>query len=114
MARTPAAYILASQPHGTQYVGVTSNLVRRVWEHRTDAVEGFTKRYGVHALVYYELHAEMMDAIRREKQLEAWNRAWKIELIERDNPRWDDLWPTLYAAPPEPTARKDGPPPSRG
>ncbi|HEY0778122.1 MAG TPA: GIY-YIG nuclease family protein, partial [Gemmatirosa sp.] len=111
--KTPAVYILATQPHATLYIGVTSELVRRVWQHRTDAVDGFTKRYGVHVLVHY-VHAEMMDAIRREKQLKRWNRAWKVKLIETTNPRWDDLWPTLFGAPPERVARTDGPPLSRG
>lgn len=91
----PAVYILASKRNGTLYVGVTSDLVKRVWEHRIDAAEGFTKRYRVHDLVYYELHDDMINAITREKQLKKWNRAWKIELIEKNNPSWMDLWPTI-------------------
>ena len=94
MARTkqPCVYILASKRDGTLYVGVTSDLVKRGWEHRTNAVDGFTKKYGVHALVYYELHENMISAITREKQLKKWNRAWKLRLIEERNPEWHDLW----------------------
>jgi putative endonuclease len=88
----PSLYILASQRHGTLYIGVTSDLVKRVWEHRNDAVEGFTNKYQVHTLVYYEQHLDMTAAITREKQLKKWNRAWKIELIEHVNPQWRDLW----------------------
>jgi len=91
MDRQPAVYILASKPNGTLYIGVTSDLAKRVWEHKNDSVDGFTKRYGVHRLVYYELHADMMSAITREKQLKKWNRAWKLELIESENPGWNDL-----------------------
>ncbi|MGQ5525416.1 GIY-YIG nuclease family protein [Chitinimonas sp. PSY-7] len=87
----PAVYILASQCNGTLYIGVTSNLVQRVWQHRNDQAEGFTKKYGVHTLVYYELHTEMYAAITREKQLKKWNRAWKLALIEKQNPTWQDL-----------------------
>ena len=90
--KQPCVYILASKPHGTLYVGVTSDVGRRVWEHKTGAVAGFTNRYGVHRLVYAEEHATMEDAILREKQLKKWRRAWKIELIERDNPAWRDLY----------------------
>ena len=85
-------YILASKRNGTLYIGVTSNLQRRVWEHKKDLVEGFTKRYGVRHLVYYELHEDMASAITREKQMKKWNRSWKLELIERHNPGWKDLW----------------------
>ena len=92
MSKQPAVYILASKRNGTLYVGVTSDLKKRVWEHKNDLVEGFTKRYGVHQLVYYELHGEIMSAIRREKQIKKWNRSWKLELIERQNPDWRDLW----------------------
>ena len=95
MAKQPAVYILASKRNGTLYIGVTSDLVKRVWQHRNDMVEGFTKQYGVHRLVYYELHADMVEAISREKRLKKWNRAWKIELIEQENPQWRDLWPEL-------------------
>jgi putative endonuclease len=88
----PAVYILASKYKGTLYIGVTSDLVQRVWQHKHDQVEGFTKQYRVHTLVYYELHADMIEAITREKQLKKWNRAWKMELIEKQNPHWRDLW----------------------
>ena len=87
--------MLASQPNGTLYTGVTNDLVRRVWEHRNDTIDGFTKQYGVHRLVYYELHTSMIEAIRREKQIKKWRRAWKIELIEKENPEWRDLWPSI-------------------
>ena len=92
MAKQPAVYILASKPNGTLYIGVTSDLARRVWEHKNDSVDGFTKKYGVHRLVYYESHADMPAAITREKQVKKWNRAWQLELIEKQNPDWNDLW----------------------
>ena len=88
----PAVYILASKRNGTLYVGVTGELKGRVWQHKSDVVEGFTKKYRVHALVYYELHGDMYSAITREKQLKKWNRAWKIALIEKENSTWRDLW----------------------
>ena len=92
MNKQPVVYILASRKNGTLYTGVTSNLARRVWEHKEHTVDGFTKRYGVHTLVYYELHVDMEDAITRETQIKKWNRSWKIRLIERSNPGWQDLW----------------------
>lgn len=95
MPRQPAVYILASKRNGTLYIGVTSNLQKRAWEHKNDLVEGFTRRYGVHRLVYFELHEDMISAIRREKQMKKWNRAWKLELIERQNPRRNDLWQNI-------------------
>jgi putative endonuclease len=88
----PAVYVMASQPNGTLYIGVTSNLVQRVWQHRSDLVEGFTRRYGVHRLVHFELFDDMTSAIAREKQMKTWNRVWKIRLIEQQNPLWRDLW----------------------
>ena len=91
----PAVYILASQKNGTLYIGVTGNLVQRIWQHKNDLVEGFTKRYGIHMLVYYELHSDINSAITREKQLKKWNREWKLGLIEQNNPQWQDLWPTI-------------------
>ena len=91
----PAVYILASQRNGTLYIGVTSDLVQRIWQHKNDAVEGFTEKYGVHSLVYFELLDDMLNAITREKQLKKWNRAWKLVLIEKPNPTWQDLWPTI-------------------
>ena len=93
--RHPCVYILASKRNGTLYTGVTSNLVERVWEHRGDFVEGFTSRYGVHLLVWYEVHATMESAIAREKQLKKWHRLWKVELIEEMNRDWVDLYPQL-------------------
>ena len=89
--RQPAVYILASKRNGTLYVGVTSNLASRVEAHRADAVDGFTRKHGVKMLVYFELHEDMYEAIVREKRIKKWNRAWKIELIERGNPDWRDL-----------------------
>ena len=91
----PAIYILASQPRGTLYVGVTSDLIQRVWQHKNNQAEGFTQKYGVHTLVYFELHATMYDAISREKQLKAGSRAKKVALIEATNASWDDLYPGL-------------------
>jgi putative endonuclease len=85
-------YILASQRNGTLYIGVTNNLQRRVWEHKTDLVEGFTKKYGVHCLVWYEVAASPQAAITREKQVKKWKRAWKLRLIEEMNPTWRDLY----------------------
>ncbi|MBI3800385.1 MAG: GIY-YIG nuclease family protein [Deltaproteobacteria bacterium] len=92
MPKQPCVYILASQRNGTLYIGVTSDLVKRLWEHRNDMVEGFTQKYGVHRLVHYEMHGDMVSAISREKQLKKWHRAWKIRLIEETNPTWRDLW----------------------
>ena len=92
MSRQPAVYMLANKKNGTLYIGVTSNLVERVWEHRNNFVEGFTKRYGVHNLVWYELHESMESAIQREKRLKDWKREWKLHLIERTNPDWKDLY----------------------
>ncbi len=87
--------MLASKRHGTLYVGVTSDLVRRVWTHKHSMVEGFTKKYSVHQLVWYELHADVESALMREKRIKEWKRVWKIELIEKDNPRWEDLYPKI-------------------
>jgi putative endonuclease len=88
-------YVLASQIGGTLYVGVTSDLVRRVYQHREKLVKGFTQRYGVGRLVYYEAFGDVSAAIRREKQMKRWNRAWKVRLIEEKNPNWDDLYPLI-------------------
>jgi putative endonuclease len=93
--KQPAVYILASKRNGTLYIGVTSDLVKRIWEHKNDTVAGFTNRYGVHQLVWYELHENMESAIVREKRLKEWKRVWKLELIERTNPDWDDLYDTI-------------------
>ncbi len=88
-------YILAGKPNGTLYVGVTSDLVKRAWEHRQGFVEGFTKKYGVKRLVYYEVHDNAENAITREKRIKKWRRAWKIRLIEEFNPEWDDLYDVI-------------------
>ena len=93
--KQPCVYILASERNGTLYVGVTSNLVKRVWEHKSDLVGGFTKRYGVHTLVWYEGHETMESAIAREKAIKEWRRAWKLELVEERNPAWRDLYEEL-------------------
>lgn len=89
---TGFVYILASSRHGTLYIGVTNNLVRRVFEHRTDSHPGFTAKHQLHRLVYFERHETMPLAIAREKQLKKWNRDWKIRLIEENNPDWNDLY----------------------
>ena len=92
MDRQPAVYILASKRNGTLYVGVTSNLIKRIWEHKNNLVDGFTKRYGVHQLVWYEIHESMGSAIQREKRIKEWKRAWKLDLIENNNSDWMDLY----------------------
>jgi len=90
-----AVHMLASRRNGTLYIGVTSNLVKRVWEHKQGFVDGFTKDYGVAMLVWYELHDNAESAITREKQLKKWNRAWKVRSIEEANPYWNDLYSNL-------------------
>jgi putative endonuclease len=90
--RLPAVYILCNRPFGTLYVGVTSDLPARIWQHRIDAVPGFTSIHRLHRLVWYEVHETMYSAISREKQLKKWNRAWKIRLIIQRNPGWRDMW----------------------
>ena len=95
MAKQPAVYILASKRNGTLYIGVTSNILQRIWQHRNDLAMGFTQQYRVHRLVFFELHGEMSAAILREKQLKKWKRAWKLKLIETNNPEWRDLWETI-------------------
>jgi putative endonuclease len=88
-------YIMTNRMYGTLYVGVTNDIVRRAWEHREALVGGFTKKYGLKLLVYYEEFQSISDAIHREKRLKHWNRAWKMALIEKTNPNWDDLYPSL-------------------
>lgn len=88
-------YILASKRNGTLYIGVTSNIIKRVYEHKNDLADGFTRKYKVHTLVYYEIFEDIREAITREKQLKAWQRQWKLELIERDNSKWRDLYDGL-------------------
>jgi len=88
-------YVLASKLGGTLYIGVTNDLIRRVHEHKTKAVEGFTNKYDVERLVYFEQFDDIENAIRREKRLKKWNRAWKVRLIEEKNPNWDDLYTSI-------------------
>ena len=90
--KQPAVYILTTGKRGTLYIGVTGNLVVRIWQHREHVAAGFTTRYNVTMLVWYELHATMESAITREKQLKKWNREWKLRLIQDANPEWRDLW----------------------
>ncbi len=93
--RIPCAYILASRRNGTLYAGVTSDLPGRIWQHKNDQADGFTKRFQVHTLVWYEVHECMESAILREKAIKEWKRRWKIELIEAKNPYWRDLYPEI-------------------
>jgi putative endonuclease len=95
MAKQPCVYIITNHRYGTLYIGVTSDLSHRMWQHRAGEFEGLSKRYGLKALVWYEMHDEMATAIVREKQLKKWNRGWKIELIEKMNPLWHDLYESL-------------------
>ncbi len=88
-------YLLANRKHGTLYIGVTNDLIRRVYEHKTDVVRGFTSQYGVHLLVWFESYDDIANAIAREKQLKKWRREWKINLIEKSNPEWVDLYSSL-------------------
>ncbi|MEZ4676099.1 MAG: GIY-YIG nuclease family protein [Caldilineaceae bacterium] len=115
--RTFYVYIMASKKNGTLYIGTTNNLVRRVYEHKNNLVEGFTQRYGVHRLVYYESTNDVTAAITREKRMKKWKRAWKINLIEERNPNWDDLSDGFYD-PNEPFhvqgSSASGPLPSQG
>ena len=90
--KQPCVYLLTSRRNGTLYTGVTSNLVQRVWQHKNNLVDGFTKKYGVHTLVWFEVHETMQTAIEREKAIKEWRRVWKIELIESVNPQWRDLY----------------------
>jgi putative endonuclease len=92
MARQPAVYILASKRNGTLYVGVTADLIKRVWHHRNVTAEGFTSKYSVHKLVYFEFHDTILEAVAREKRLKDWHRSWKLRIIEEKNPYWCDLW----------------------
>jgi len=95
MEKLPCVYMLASRKNGTLYVGVTSDLIKRIWEHKNNAAEGFTQRYGVHTLVWYEPHESMISAIGREKAIKEWHRAWKIRLLEKNNPEWKNLYQKL-------------------
>ncbi|MCH8987807.1 MAG: GIY-YIG nuclease family protein [Chloroflexi bacterium] len=93
--RHPCVYLLASRQNGTLYVGVTSNLIQRVWQHKKDLAQGFTQRYRVHMLVWYQAHDTMESAIAREKAIKAWKRSWKLALVEEFNPGWRDLYEGL-------------------
>ena len=95
-ALTPAIYIMANESNDILYIGVTQDLIKRVWQHKNDIFPGFTRKYHVHRLVYYEFHEAFESAIMRGKQLKKWNRRKKIELIEKENPRWDELWEEIY------------------
>lgn len=97
MEKASYVYILASAPYGTLYVGVTTDIVRRTWQHREKFLEGFTKTYGVHRLVWYEIHGDLLSAAKREKQLKKWNRAWKLDFISEHNPTWRDLYEEFTA-----------------
>jgi putative endonuclease len=94
----PFVYILASKRNGTLYIGVTSNLVQRIWQHKNNQIEGFTQQYHVHILVYYEIHETMEAAITREKQMKKWKRRWKMNLIEKENPNWNDLYDDIVVS----------------
>ena len=95
MTKQPYVYILASKKNGTLYIGVTSNLPQRIWQHKNNQVAGFTQKYNIHNLVYYEQHDSMESAVLREKQMKKWKRSWKIRLIEKNNPCWNDLYPEI-------------------
>jgi putative endonuclease len=97
MEKSSYVYILASAPYGTLYVGSTPDLIRRIWQHREGLIDGFTKEYRVSRLVWYEIHADIMQAGLREKQIKKWNRAWKVRLIEEINLRWRDLYADFTA-----------------
>lgn len=95
MERQPCVYMLTSKRNGTLYTGVTSNLLKRIWEHKNHVVEGFTKKYGISVLVWYEIHETMESAISKEKAIKNWKRAWKVKVIEENNPQWRDLYSDL-------------------
>jgi putative endonuclease len=97
LEKQPAVYILASERNGTLYTGVTSDLIKRVWEHKNNVIDGFTRRYSTHMLVWYEIHLTMETAINREKRIKSWSRQWKLELIEKMNPYWKDLYETIIS-----------------
>ena len=94
----PTVYIMASEKRGTLYIGVTSNLIQRVWQHKQGIIEGFSQRYGAKSLVYFEQHESMKSAILREKQIKKWRRQWKQTLIVEQNPNWGDLWESILGA----------------
>ncbi len=88
-------YLMTNRPHGILYIGVTTNIARRAWEHREGAIEGFTSKYGLKRLVFVETHEDITAAIRRERRMKTWRRAWKVRLIEAANPEWEDLYDKL-------------------
>jgi len=96
MSKPGFVYIMASRRNGTLYIGVTSDLPKRVWEHKEGVIDGFTKKYGCKMLVWFEHHGDIEQAIRRERQMKEWRRAWKLRVIEEMNPNWDDLFQTLF------------------
>ena len=112
--KQPAVYILASDRNGTLYAGVTSDLVGRTWQHKEHVVDGFTKKYDVTKLVWYELHGTMDSAILREKQIKAWKREWKIRMIEAMNPYWNDLWSDIIGVMDNVKIKDTGSLPSQG
>ena len=95
--KQPAVYLMASKRNGTLYIGVTSDLIKRVWQHKNSIINGFSKQYNVHMLVWYEIHSTMESAINREKRLKSWSRQWKLDLIEKMNPEWEDLYNSILA-----------------
>jgi len=95
MSKRGYTYILASQKNGTLYIGITSELVKRIWQHKNNIADGFTRKYAVHRLVYFDVFEDISDAVSREKQLKRWHRQWKLNLIEQQNPDWRDLYPQL-------------------
>ncbi|CAG1002815.1 hypothetical protein MTYP_03039 [Methylophilaceae bacterium] len=99
--KAPAVYMLASERNGTLYIGVTSDLIKRVWQHKESLAGGFTKKYGVKILVWYEQHETMESAIAKEKAMKKWLRAWKLKTIEQTNPDWHDLWPEITGEKPQ-------------
>lgn len=105
----PCVYILASYPRGTLYIGVTSNLIARLWQHRNNVMPGFTAKHHVHMLVHFEVYGDMVTAISREKQLKRWHRSWKLNLIESGNPHWADLAVSLGLPPATPGKADPGP-----
>ena len=96
MEKSPCVYIITNKKNGTLYIGVTSNLIKRMWEHRKKIIDGFSKKHKLQQLIYYELHETLDSAITREKQLKKWNRQWKLRLIEENNPNWNDLYFSLF------------------
>jgi len=98
-------YVLASQRNGTLYVGVTSNLIKRIWEHKNKVIQGFTQKYSVDKLVYFEQYRDPENAIKREKRLKNYNRQWKLELVEKENPEWRDLYTELVSGLPDPVGQ---------